>query len=272
MGMQSKPRVFISLGAGVQSSTMALMAAVGELPMPDAAVFADTQAEPAAVYAWLEWLKTQLPYPVHVVTKGSLGDNAVVVHRSKSGKLRTEHAVPAYTLDAKSRGTLMRHCTQTHKIQPIMRKYRELVGVRRKLPGQAEQWLGITTDEAQRMKPSREAWLANRWPLVELGMSRADCITWMRQHGYPKPPRSACVFCPYRSNEDWMSLKRDSPAEFAAAVKFERNFQAALAQLPTFSGEAFLHPKRQSLDTVDFGTEKPTADQFGNECEGMCGV
>ena len=37
----------ISLGAGVQSTTMALMAACGELlPMPDAAVFADTQDEP----------------------------------------------------------------------------------------------------------------------------------------------------------------------------------------------------------------------------------
>ena len=37
----------ISLGAGVQSSTMALMAAHGEIgPMPDCAIFADTGAEP----------------------------------------------------------------------------------------------------------------------------------------------------------------------------------------------------------------------------------
>lgn len=35
----------ISLGAGVQSSTMALMAANGEItPMPKCAIFADTQA------------------------------------------------------------------------------------------------------------------------------------------------------------------------------------------------------------------------------------
>ena len=39
----------ISLGAGVQSSTMAMMAAAGEItPMPHAAIFADTQAEPAS--------------------------------------------------------------------------------------------------------------------------------------------------------------------------------------------------------------------------------
>ena len=40
----------ISLGAGVQSSVMALMAAHGEItPMPDCAIFADTQAEPTRV-------------------------------------------------------------------------------------------------------------------------------------------------------------------------------------------------------------------------------
>ena len=42
----------ISLGAGVQSTTMALMAARGMIPggLPDCAIFADTGAEPASVY------------------------------------------------------------------------------------------------------------------------------------------------------------------------------------------------------------------------------
>ena len=61
----------ISLGAGVQSSTMALMAAKGEItPMPDAAIFADTGWEPKYVYDWLDWLETQLPFPVHRVSGG----------------------------------------------------------------------------------------------------------------------------------------------------------------------------------------------------------
>ena len=64
---------YISLGAGVQSSAMALMAAHGEItPMPEAAIFADTQHEPEEVYAWLDWLKEQLPFPVHEVSKGDL--------------------------------------------------------------------------------------------------------------------------------------------------------------------------------------------------------
>ena len=55
----------LNLGAGVQSSCLALMAAMGEVkPMPDFAVFADTQAEPKSVYDWLDWLEKQLPFPV----------------------------------------------------------------------------------------------------------------------------------------------------------------------------------------------------------------
>lgn len=66
-------KTYLSLGAGVQSSTLALMAAAGEVtPMPDGAIFADTQAEPASVYRWLDRLETMLPFPVHRVTAGSL--------------------------------------------------------------------------------------------------------------------------------------------------------------------------------------------------------
>ena len=62
----------LSLGAGVQSSTMALMAEEGEFGVkPDAAIFADTGWEPTPVIEHLEWLKTQVSYPVYTVCKGT---------------------------------------------------------------------------------------------------------------------------------------------------------------------------------------------------------
>lgn len=65
----------ISLGAGVQSSTMALMAKHGEItPMPDAAIFADTGAEPIGVYNWLLQLEEKLPCPIYRVSAGNLRD------------------------------------------------------------------------------------------------------------------------------------------------------------------------------------------------------
>ena len=47
----------LSLGAGVQSSTLALMIEHGEVPMVDCAIFADTGDEPKEVYKWLDFLK-----------------------------------------------------------------------------------------------------------------------------------------------------------------------------------------------------------------------
>ena len=50
----------LSLGAGVQSSTLALMAEHGEIEKPDCAIFADTQSEPEEVMEWLGYLETKL--------------------------------------------------------------------------------------------------------------------------------------------------------------------------------------------------------------------
>ena len=55
----------LSLWAGVQSTTLALMIEKGEVPMVDCAIFADVGAEPQLVYDHLEYLKTQLSYPVY---------------------------------------------------------------------------------------------------------------------------------------------------------------------------------------------------------------
>ena len=114
----------LSLGAGVQSSTMALMSAKGELTKVDGAIFADTQAEPPSVYEWLDWLEAQLPYPVWRVTKGNLGEDALVVRRSKkSGKLYQKGLLPVFVKNEDgSKGKLWRTCTMDYKISPIVRK------------------------------------------------------------------------------------------------------------------------------------------------------
>ena len=53
----------ISLGAGVQSTAMALLAHHKEIKPPDYAVFADTGWEPQAVYDHLDWLESYLNFP-----------------------------------------------------------------------------------------------------------------------------------------------------------------------------------------------------------------
>ena len=85
----------ISLGAGVQSTAMALMAAHGEIePMPNCAIFADTQWEPKAVYDHLDWLEKQLPFPVHRVTAGSILDH---IERNSNYSGQQFASVPWFT-------------------------------------------------------------------------------------------------------------------------------------------------------------------------------
>ena len=183
----------ISLGAGVQSSTMALMAAAGEIaPMPVGAIFADTRGEPESVYTWLAWLKKQLPFPVHVISKGDLAlDSSRLRISGKTGNTYLKPSLPVFI--AKPDGgrvvPMQRQCTETYKIEPIQKETRRIL----KELGKREcvQWIGISTDEASRMKPSRNARIHNIWPLIEKKMSRSDCLAWMRDRGFPEPPRSS---------------------------------------------------------------------------------
>ena len=257
----------ISLGAGVQSSTMALMATHGEItPMPDCAIFADTQAEPRAVYEWLHWLERQLPFPVYRVSRpgASLTSKEVELHCSKkTGNIYRKQMIPAFA----GTGMLPRKCTVEFKIEPIQRKLRELAAPWRgcSVPLVSE-WIGISTDEASRMKDSRLGWVVHRYPVIEAGFSRDDCRRWMTAHDYPDPPRSACTFCPYHSDLEWRSLTED---EFGEAVRFERAMQEASAQ--TVAKEIpYLHRSRQPLAWVKFDANEDKG--FENECEGMCGV
>jgi hypothetical protein len=269
----------ISMGAGVQSTTLALLAAHGEVgPMPDCAIFADTGAEPSEVYNHLEWMQSPnlLPFPIVVGNKGDLSRDSLTVRRSKkSGNLYQTALVPMFTLDGDGkRGMLPRQCTSEYKIKVVQSEMRKRLGLKRVRPGSGilvECWIGISTDEAHRMKPSQVPWIQNRYPLIELGMSRSDCLTWMQMKEYPKPPRSSCVFCPYHSDDEWIRLRDGAPDDFRRAVEWERQMQTANAQSDVARGVPFAHADRVPLDQARFVPGR-NRGQFGNECEGMCGV
>lgn len=267
------PLSVISLGAGVQSSTMALMAKHGEItPMPDAAIFADTQAEPKAVYEWLDYLEKQLPFPVYRVTAGNL--TAEIGRKRVKGRFRVL-PIPAFVkVGGKIAGMINRSCTRDFKIDPIRKKLRELCGLYRKRSPKhvvAKQWIGISSDEYHRMKPSREPWIENIWPLIDLRMSRNDCLEWMKKRDYPRPPKSSCVYCPYHGRDQWAAL---TPDEMAEAVKVDETLRAYPDGEIRAKGILYLHRSGMPLKDINFRKpERPDQlDLWGNECEGVCGV
>lgn len=276
---------YLSLGAGVQSSTMALMAAYGEIePTPTAAVFADTGDEPASVYEWLNTLKLLIaaapnPFPVFIVKhhKGKLSAAALKMRLTADGRKFSTTYIPFFTKTADGQKGMIKHrsCTADYKIKPILKFVRKHTEIPRGCKEiKVIQWIGISLDEVQRMKPARDKWAENRWPLIELKMSRHDCLAWMKKNNFPKPPRSSCIYCPFHNNYEWRRLKTEEPEEFKKAVEFERKLQKVKENSDNFSTTPYLHSSLVPLDQVDLSTdtEKGQLLLFNNECEGMCGV
>lgn len=265
---------YISLGAGVQSSVLALMASRGEIkPMPDFAIFADTQWEPVQIYKHLDWLEKQLAFPVYRVTYGD-------IRKMSLGTLGGNIApsMPVFIKNTEG-GIIGRQCTQNYKIDPIYKRVRQLMGYKKgqRLPKDTvvESWMGISRDEVQRMKDSRKWWVVNRYPLIEANMTRYDCQLWFEER-YPDRTlaRSACIGCPYRNDKEWRKMKDEDPVSWADAVEFDHAMRSGESHIFHLRNAGYLHHSMIPLGEVDLSTEQDRGqlDMFGEECEGMCGV
>lgn len=238
-----------NIGGGRQSTAMILMACHGELPKPDLAIMADTGDElKATLRYWTEVLvpamdKAGIPHVVvrrehtHKTQQGEfkIGNIRRDTLRSVSDGSRIANA-PLFvdkgrTPDGKlKKGLLKRACTSEYKIDPI-NKYikRELFGLKpgyrmetKDIKREAHQWIGIATEESQRAGGnSGSDWSTLVYPLLDLNMSTADCVAKIVELGYPVPPKSACVGCPFRSDVSWARMKAEQPEEFAIAVDFD---------------------------------------------------
>jgi len=262
----------LSLGAGVQSTTLALMIEHGELPMVDCAIFSDTMSEPKKVYEHLDWLEKQLSYPLYKVSVGNLKDDII---KSANGVKIRGASIPAFTKNRETgkRGILRRHCTATYKIEPLVKKIRELLGVgyKKRVPKDTKvtQIFGISYDEMVRMRQSPLKYITYEYPLVTKEIRRHHCLEWMEQKGYPKPPRSACTFCPYHSNEEWRFVK-ENKEEWDEAVALDKKIRNGFVGV---KDELFLHKSGVPLDEADLNPDKDQQDLFNDICDSaVCGV
>jgi hypothetical protein len=253
----------LSLGAGVQSSALLLMAEAGRYPRPDFAVFADPQGETPDTYAWLEKLKRLSSIPIYQPTFGNLYDDEL-----NSVKRST---LPYWTSspDGKPTGISMRKCTADYKIRLVYKEIRRVLGLKgKRLPvGEIKVMIGISVDEAQRMKPSREPWVENEHPLCFDRITRQNCKDYVESVAGEVPPRSACFFCPFHSNLEWRRIRDGFPDLWYLATALDRRARERFG----YNAKLFLHRDRVALEDADLGG-KDQVDLFGNECEGMCGV
>ena len=260
----------LSLGAGVQSTTLALMIEHGEIPMVDCAVFADTMGEPKKVYEHLDWLQKQLSYPLYKISYRNLKQDII---DAVDGKYKFMSA-PFFTKNAETgkKSILRRTCTADYKITPIIKKIRELLGYKKgervKKGTQVEQLLGISLDEIIRTRTNKLKYIQNVYPLIEFQMRRHHCLEWIEKNNYPRPPRSACTFCPYHSNEEWKEIKNNKK-EWDEVVALDRKIRFGSKNKVD---PVFLHKSCVPIEEADLEPNKDQLDLFDDICdEGMCG-
>ncbi len=260
---------------------MCLMAEAGRFKeRPDYAIFADTHWEPAGVYQTISWLKERVSFPIIVTDNGrSLKED---VTNGLNAQGQPWLTIPAYLTekDGTSAGINWRQCTKNYKLDPIIKKTRELLGVapRENLPDGAwiEMWLGITTDEIARVKTSRNWWIGHRYPFVDnVPMSRQDCIQWFSEnHPGRTLSRSACIACPFRSSESWVAVRESDPTLFAEVVKLDQQLRTRKHNAgKMFRKKAYLHHRRiPLLEALEQDRQLIETNGFINECEGHCGL
>lgn len=268
----------LSLGAGVQSTAIYLLACKGEINI-QAAVFADTGDESTATYEHLSWLES-LGGPE--ILRRSLGVHlsaSLVAGLNSTGQRFV--SIPAFTKGLTGRvGMQRRQCTREFKLRVIERAIRrDVIGLkpRQRIPSglSVVQLIGFSTDERNRAvrhdRLQRPRGWSVRFPLIERNWDRSDCRKLLREQVPHDVPRSACVFCPYRSNQEWRKLRNDDPTGWTRAVQVDEALRdkASVCTRDMVSG-MYLHRSCKPLPLAI--SEQDNHPLFFQDCEGGCGL
>lgn len=269
----------LNLGGGVQSTTIYLMVLRGEIAPIDCAIFADLGEEPKSVYAHMEWLKSLGGPTIHTVSAGILGNN--LIHGVNSTGQRFA-SIPAFTAqnEGEPLGKTRRQCTSEYKILPIERFIRRtLLGLEKgqRIKTKLTQLFGISLDEAgraTRIKANSPHWSEPEFPLCDKMMTRADCVKWLEAFGTPHTvPRSACVFCPYKSNHEWLLLRETDPEGWARAVEIDDALRVeGTVCNRNLNEKLYIHKSCRPLKEVHLTDNERGQSEFNLECEGGCAL
>ena len=219
-------KYIFSTGGGVQSTACLVLAAQGKIPYrtfvfsnvgdkaesPATIKYIDEIAKPYAAKHGIEWVDV-----AWVDRKGKqrdLYDDLLEQQRSIN--------IPAY-MPGGMPGN--RKCTEAFKIKPIAK------WIKNNAPN-CTLGKGISTDEPHRATPSRESdGYTSAYPLIELGISRSDCLIIAKDAGLPQPPKSSCWFCPFKTTDQWVAMRREQNDLFEKAADLEKLLQERRKQL-----------------------------------------
>ena len=270
----------LSMGGGVQSSTLWLMNIAGLItPRAEFAIFSDTGDEREGTHDYLDYLDEQsikagFP-PIMKVSAGNIVKDAL-----ENDGVGAKHAhMPLWVDSGKDKaGRLQRQCTGHYKIKVVRREIRRIFGMNK-----YAQWIGFSMDEiARRNDTNFPQYITPRYPLLEMRISRDDCKTWLKENGHPEPIKSSCNICPFRSDPEWLDMKKNQPIEFRKATDFcdgvrtnalgrpkKNDPQLTLFPVEKPTYHVYVHKSKEPLNQVKF---KDTDETDNHGCGSICAI
>lgn len=215
------PLRVMSFGAGVQSTAVLVLSAQRKLPYRwflFANVGEDSENPRTLAYLRRHAMPFAEAFGLRLrEVHRRLRDGTVETLVSRLQKTESSISIPVRMQNGAPGN---RTCTADFKIKVIAKELK-LAGATVGRPGIVG--IGISTDEAHRANNrSTVPWEVTEYPLLDLRLSRRDCVRIILEAGLPEPPKSACWFCPFHRNSEWLRLKAEEPILFNEAVRLER--------------------------------------------------
>ena len=212
----------VSFSGGKDSTAMLLRMLEEEMPI-DVILFCDTTLEFPALYDHVRRVEEDIGRPITVV-KCVEDFEFLFAHKKITRKRKTQNAA-RYGMERDGyswAGPKMRWCTEKLKNQPRERYLRSL-----REQYDVVEYVGIAADETYRLKRKCNQRSGVRLPLVEWGMTEADCLAYCKERGYDwgglyeKMSRVSCWCCPLQSLKELRVLYREHPDLWAQLRRWD---------------------------------------------------
>jgi len=212
--------IVASFGGGVNSTAM-LIGMVERGERCDLILFADTGGEKPHTYEHVidmsNWLAAH-GMPIITTVRGNAPQ--MVLDDSLEGECLRIKALPSIAYGYKK-------CSQKWKIAPITQFVARVCKERAIAVDSVTRLIGFDADEQRRAKDFPN----EKYPLIEWGWGRDECVAAIDRAGVTQPGKSACFFCPSSKKHEIYELRRMYPDLAARAVAMEKN-----ANLTTVKG------------------------------------
>jgi len=224
-----------SCGGGVQSTAIAVLICQGKLPIPDYAVMIDCGYEKSQTWEYVH--NTIVPnlkehgVELNILKTNDWSDNNLF---DKQNHIR----LPLFINNNGKQVKFDTHCNQTWKVMVIKR------WMRSKGIEACEGWLGISSDERRRARSSPNDWYSYRYPLLDMGLDREDCIYLIAAAGWSRPHHTSCFCCPNQKDRQWQDMKEAYPIDWQRAIEVEKQIQSVMPN-------AYLHRSMVPLHEVE---------------------